>query len=70
MIDKDAELARLGKEVDRLEKEVTRLGAKLSNKGFTDKAPEAVVAGEQKKLDEAKSSLAQLLEQKEKIAAL
>ena len=70
LIDKDAELARLGKEVDRLEKEVTRLGAKLSNKGFTDKAPEAVVAGEQKKLDEAKSSLAQLLEQKEKIAAL
>ena len=70
LIDKDAELARLGKEVDRLEKEVTRLGAKLSNKGFTDKAPEAVVAGEQKKLDEAKSSLTQMQEQKDKIAAL
>ena len=70
LIDKDAELARLGKEVDRLEKEVTRLGAKLSNKGFTDKAPAAVVAGEQKKLDEAKSSLTQMQEQKDKIAAL
>ncbi len=70
LIDKNAELARLDKEVDRLEKEVTRLGAKLSNKGFTDKAPAAVVAGEQKKLDEAKSSLTQMQEQKDKIAAL
>ena len=70
LIDKDAELARLAKEIDRLEKEVTRLEGKLGNKGFTDKAPEAVVAGEQKKLDEAKSSLAQMLEQKAKIAAL
>jgi len=70
LIDKEAELARLTKEIDRLDKEVKRLSGKLGNKGFTDKAPEAVVAGEQKKLDEAKSSLAQLLEQKQKIETL
>jgi len=70
LIDKEAELARLTKEIDRLDKEVKRLSGKLGNKGFTDKAPEAVVAGEQKKLDEAKSSLVQLLEQKQKIETL
>ena len=69
LIDKDAELARLGKQIDRLTKEVARLGGKLSNKGFTDKAPAAVVAAEQQKLDDAKAALAQLEAQQTKIEA-
>ena len=70
LIDKDAELARLGKQIDRLTKEVARLGGKLSNKGFTDKAPEAVVAAEQQKLDDAKAALGQLEAQRLKIEGI
>ncbi len=70
LIDKSAELARLSKEMDRLTKEVARLSGKLSNPGFTAKAPADVVQGEQRKLDEAKLSLAQLAQQHEKIAAM
>jgi len=44
LIDKDAEMARLNKQIDKLNAEVGRLQGKLSNKGFTDKAPAAVVA--------------------------
>ena len=70
LIDKDAELARLTKETERLTKEVGRLSGKLGNAGFTDKAPAAVVAAEQQKLDDARSSLSQLEEQRIRIAAL
>lgn len=70
LIDKEAELARLNKEVDRLNGEVTRLSAKLSNTGFTEKAPAKVVALEQQKLDDARSALTQLQAQIEKISAL
>lgn len=70
LIDKEAELARLTKETDRLTKEVARLGGKLGNPGFVDKAPAAVVASEQQKLDDAKSSLAELEAQLIKIAAI
>ncbi len=70
LIDKEAELARLTKETDRLTKEVARLGGKLGNPGFVDKAPAKVVALEQQKLDDAKSSLAELEAQLIKIAAI
>lgn len=70
LIDKEAELARLTKETDRLNKEVTRLSGKLGNAGFTDKAPAAVVAAEQKKLDDARASLTQMEQQLQKIAAM
>ena len=70
LIDKEAELKRLNKEADRLSSEVTRLTAKLSNTGFTDKAPAKVVELEQQKLDDARSALTQLQAQIEKISAL
>ena len=66
LIDKDAELARLGKQIDKLTAEVARLSGKLSNKGFTDKAPAAVVAIEQQKLDDARSALEKLQAQQVK----
>jgi len=70
LIDKDAELQRLDKEIPRVTSEVERLSKKLSNKGFTDKAPEKVVALEQAKLDDAKYKLMQLIQQRAKIEKL
>ena len=70
LIDKDAELARLDKQINKLTAEVGRLSGKLSNKGFTDKAPAAVVAVEQQKLDDARSALENLQAQRVKISAM
>jgi len=42
--------ARLTKERANLEKAIARLTGKLSNEGFTSKAPAAVVAAEREKL--------------------
>ena len=50
LIDVEKETARLTKERDNLEKEIARLSGKLSNTGFTSKAPAAVVAAEREKL--------------------
>ena len=62
LIDKDAELARLQKEIDKLETEVKRLNGKLSNANFVDKAPEAVVNKEREKLADAEAALAEIFE--------
>jgi valyl-tRNA synthetase len=70
LIDKEAELARLEKELGKLRQDVERTEKKLSNPSFVDKAPEAVVQKERDKLAEAKSALAKLQEQAEKIRAL
>jgi valyl-tRNA synthetase len=70
LIDTDAELARLDKEMGRLEATVTRGRAKLDNPQFVDKAPEAVVAKEREKIADAERALAQLTEQRARIAAL
>jgi len=70
LIDKDAELGRLGKEIDKLENDAKRTEGKLGNKSFVDKAPEAVVQKERDKLRDIQSSLEQLKAQKEKIARL
>ncbi len=70
LIDKQAELARLIKEIDKLESDAKRIEGKLSNKNFIDKAPETVVQKERDKLKDIRSSLEQLRAQKEKIARL
>ncbi len=70
LIDKDVELARLNKEVDRLQKDIQRVEGKLGNNKFIDKAPEAVVQKERDKLADIKSTLANLTEQKTKIEKL
>ncbi len=63
LIDKDAELARLKKEIDRLTGEIDRVEKKLGNEKFVSNAPEEVVAKERAKADEASNSRALLLEQ-------
>lgn len=45
LVDREAERARLQKERDGVQKQLDGVLARLENKAFTDKAPEAVVAG-------------------------
>jgi len=66
LIDKDAELKRLNKEIQKTDKVIVALDKKLSNPGFTGKAPAEVVAKEQKRLVELQSTLASLKAQLEK----
>ncbi len=70
LIDKEAELARLEKNMDKFKGEAERIKGKLSNANFVDRAPEAVVNKEREKLAEAESALSSLLVQADKIRAL
>ena len=70
LIDKDAELARLSKEIGKIESNLEKSNAKLSNPGFADKAPEAVVNKERDRVAEMNSALEKLKEQLQKISAL
>jgi valyl-tRNA synthetase len=70
LIDKEAELTRLNKAIDKLEKDADRTRGKLSNEKFVGKAPEAVINKEKAKLVDAESALAKLAEQKAQISAL
>ncbi len=70
LIDKEAELERLNREMAKLEKECQRLGGKLANEKFVSKAPAEVVEKEQQKLAEAQQSITQLQQQRERIEKL
>ncbi len=70
LIDKDAELARLDKELQKLNQEHGRIAGKLSNPGFTEKAPAAVVEKERLKLEKIEPALATLQSKRNDIASL
>ncbi|HOP17159.1 MAG TPA: valine--tRNA ligase [Gammaproteobacteria bacterium] len=70
LIDKDAELARLEKEIGRLRQEVERTEKKLQNPAFVDKAPDTVVQKERDKMAQSLAALQDLAAQAEKIRAL
>lgn len=70
LVDKDVELERLVKEVASIEKEISRIDAKLSNKHFIVRAPEAVVSKERKKLKNYQQSMEKLRAQQAIIASL
>ena len=70
IIDVDAELARLDREIDKLGIEAKKLSGKLSNPKFADNAPAEVVAKERQKLEEYEGSLTQLQEKRSTIAEL
>jgi len=70
LIDKEAEQARLGKELDKKRGDLERTEKKLGNASFVDKAPAAVVDKEKAKAEDLRSAITQLEEQLTKIAAL
>ena len=70
LIDKDAEITRLSKEIERKKGELQRCEGKLSNAGFVDKAPAAVVQKEQEKASELRNAIDSLQEQQQKIQSL
>jgi len=70
LIDKEAELVRLEKEIQRVAKEMPRLEAKLGDEAFMAKAPPQVVEKERARLADLKVSLSELEAQKLKISAL
>ncbi|OBW96025.1 valine--tRNA ligase [Gallibacterium anatis] len=69
-IDKQAELARLTKELNKLQQEVQRIENKLNNENFVAKAPEAVIAKEREKMQGYLDGLDKLKAQYAAIEAL
>ena len=70
LIDVEAELARLDKQLQKTAREQQALQAKLSNDKFVSNAPAAVVAKERDKLAEKTAALEQLREQRQAILRL
>ena len=70
LIDVDAELARLDREIDKNALEAKKLSGKLSNAKFVDNAPAEVVAKERQKLSDFESTLTQLQEKRTAIAEM
>jgi len=70
LIDKHAELERLGKEVDRIEKELSKAKTKLSNPDFVARAPKHVVDQEHGRVQAFESALVDLRAQHTKVSAL
>jgi valyl-tRNA synthetase len=63
MVDLEAEKKRLEREVEQSQAEVVRLEARLNNRDFLTRAPEAVVAKERDKLGVVKDRLERLKQQ-------
>ncbi|MDP1773400.1 MAG: valine--tRNA ligase [Methylobacter sp.] len=70
LIDKEAELARLEKEIQKINNDLPRIEGKLNNPAFVDKAPPEVIDKEKAKLADLRSMLNNLEQQQRKIRAL
>ena len=53
LVDKEKELARLSKELEKVEKDIAAVGGKLANENFVAKAPAQVIEAERAKLEKA-----------------
>ena len=60
IVDRDAEIGRLERQLDKLGKHLDRSGAKLGNPSFRDRAPAAVVEKERRRAAELETSIAKL----------
>lgn len=70
LIDKEAELSRIQRQLDKTIQDLTRVSAKLSNENFVGKAPAAVIEKEQIKQSELELSVEKLRQQYANIVAL
>lgn len=70
LIDKEAELKRLNKEIDKVRKEHDKLSSKLENPNFIEKAPVELVEKEKQRVAELQAALVKLETQAVKIAGL
>ena len=60
VIDVTAETDRLKKEITKVEKEISKISGKLSNQGFLEKAPDAVIEENKSRLQDEQSKLEKL----------
>ncbi|KMT66403.1 valine--tRNA ligase [Catenovulum maritimum] len=70
LIDVEAELARIDKNIEKIAKDLARVEGKLKNDNFVSKAPAAVIDKEKAKLAEMQTAISKLEEQKSTIKAL
>ncbi|WP_163937888.1 valine--tRNA ligase [Paraferrimonas sp. SM1919] len=70
LVDVEAEVARIDKQLEKINKDLARVEGKLNNDNFVSKAPAAVIEKEQAKLDEMRRDVAKLNEQKQQLASL
>lgn len=70
LIDKDAELSRIHKEIAKLDKDIKLTEKKLDNPSFIDKAPADIVQKEKEKLEYAQQKKEKLMAHHDKISAL
>jgi len=70
LINKQEELARLGKGIDKLEKDLAREQGKLSNASFVERAPAEVVEEVKHRISEFQAALVKLRAQREQVSAL
>jgi valyl-tRNA synthetase len=68
LIDKDAEIAKLRKELEYYEGFLKQVEAKLNNPNFVGKAPEKIIAIEKKKQSDANEKIAMLKESIQKLS--
>ncbi len=70
LIDKDQEIIRLSKEIEKLEKQKMQFEGKLNNEKFVSGAPKAIVDVERERLNATLSAIGDLNEQLDKISKL
>jgi valyl-tRNA synthetase len=70
LIDKQAELERLQKNIEKNEQDLQRISAKLGNENFVSRAPAEVVDKEKAKLADTESTLASLRAQLQRIESI
>ncbi len=70
LIDKQAELARVGKELEKRGAELARVEGKLANSNFVDRAPADVVARERERAEEIRAAINELEMQRQRLETL
>nr|VFK38052.1 MAG: valyl-tRNA synthetase [Candidatus Kentron sp. TC] len=70
LIDVDAEMARLAKDIAKREKELERSRGKLNNPNFVGKAPTNIVAKEESRVAELEKQIAKFKEQRQQLEEL